>query len=163
MSGFWCERQQQMHFFTAGSVIMDYGLLCIWVKNILMLDVFQLLSSPDVNWWTGVLWITCGLLWCFYQLFGLSFWRHPFTAEDPLVIGMHRNENSWPKPKTEKEETKAENRKPKHRKKLCQLLVPLHLWLWLCTNFTKIKALQLHKLILKFQRINQLQIMQIFI
>ncbi len=22
-----------------------------------------------------------GLLWCFYQLFGLSFWRHPFTAE----------------------------------------------------------------------------------
>ncbi len=25
------------------------------------------------------------LLWCFYQLFGLSFWRHPFTAEDPLV------------------------------------------------------------------------------
>ncbi len=26
----------------------------------------------------------CGL-WCFYQLFGLSFWRHPFTSEDPLV------------------------------------------------------------------------------
>ncbi len=30
-------------------------------------------------------WITCGLLWCFYQLFGLSFWRHPFTAEHPLL------------------------------------------------------------------------------
>ncbi len=28
------------------------------------------------------MWITCG---CFYQLFGQSFWRHPFTAEDPLV------------------------------------------------------------------------------
>ncbi len=28
---------------------------------------------------------SCELLWCFYQLFGLSFWRHPFTAEDPLV------------------------------------------------------------------------------
>ncbi len=27
----------------------------------------------------------CGLLWCFYQLFGLSFWRHPFTAEDTLI------------------------------------------------------------------------------
>ncbi len=27
----------------------------------------------------------CGLLWCLYQLFGLSFWRHPFTAEDPLL------------------------------------------------------------------------------
>ncbi len=50
-----------------------------------MLDLFQLLSSPDVNWWTGVVWITCGLLWCFYQLFGLSFWRHPFTAEHPLL------------------------------------------------------------------------------
>ncbi len=45
----------------------------------------QLFCSQDVNWWTGVVWITCGLLWCFYQLSGLSFWRHPFTAEDPLV------------------------------------------------------------------------------
>ncbi len=27
----------------------------------------------------------CGLLFCFYQLFGLSFWRHPFTAEHPLL------------------------------------------------------------------------------
>ncbi len=26
-----------------------------------------------------------GLLWCFYQLFGLSFWRHPFTTEHPLL------------------------------------------------------------------------------
>ncbi len=54
-----------------------------------MIDLFltnmQLFTSPDVNWWTGVVWITCGLLWCFYQLFGLSFWRHPFTAEDPLL------------------------------------------------------------------------------
>ncbi len=40
-----------------------------------------LLSSPDVNWWTGVVWITCGLLWCFYQLFGLSFWRHPLLRQ----------------------------------------------------------------------------------
>ncbi len=45
----------------------------------------QLFTSQEVNWWTGVIWITCGLLWCFYQLFGLSFWRHPFTPEDPLV------------------------------------------------------------------------------
>ncbi len=27
----------------------------------------------------------CGLFWCLYQLFELSFWRHPFTAEDPLL------------------------------------------------------------------------------
>ncbi len=48
----------------------------------MMMDLFltdtQLFASQDVNWW-------CGLLWCFYQLFGLESWRHPFTAEDPLV------------------------------------------------------------------------------
>ncbi len=33
----------------------------------------------------NIAYITCGLLWCFSQLFGLSFWRHPFTAEDPLM------------------------------------------------------------------------------
>ncbi len=55
------------------------------VKNILIMDLvlknMELFTSQDVNWY----WITCGLLWCFYQLFGLSFWRHPFTAEDPLM------------------------------------------------------------------------------
>ncbi len=33
-----------------------------------------------------------GYLWIivmFYQLFRLSFWRHPFTAEDPLVSKWH--------------------------------------------------------------------------
>ncbi len=54
----------------------------------------QFLSSQDINWWTGVVWIivmflsavcqthfdgTHSLQSC-YQLFGLSFWRHPFTA-----------------------------------------------------------------------------------
>ncbi len=39
-------------------------------------DMFKTLTD-------GLEW--CGLLWCFYQLFGLSFWRHPFTADDPLV------------------------------------------------------------------------------
>ncbi len=51
----------------------------------LFLTNMQLFTSQDIYWWTGVMWINCGLLWCFYQLFGLSFWRHPFTAEDPLV------------------------------------------------------------------------------
>ncbi len=51
----------------------------------------KLFSSKDINCWTGVMWITCGLLWCFYQLFGLSFWRHPFTAEDPLVSKWWKN------------------------------------------------------------------------
>ncbi len=55
-------------------------------KNISMMDLYLtntwLLASQDGNWWTGVVWITYGLLWCFYQL---SFWRHPFTPDDPLV------------------------------------------------------------------------------
>ncbi len=57
----------------------------LWIEdslNILM-NLFctnvQLFASQDI------IWFACGLLWCFYQLFGLSFWRHPFTAEDPLV------------------------------------------------------------------------------
>ncbi len=32
----------------------------------------------------GLSWITWGLLWCFYQLFRLSFWRHPFTAVNSM-------------------------------------------------------------------------------
>ncbi len=47
--------------------IMDRGLVTLLHKTLI-----------DVLEW-------CGLLWCFYQLFGLSFWRHPFTAVDPLV------------------------------------------------------------------------------
>ncbi len=27
VAGFWCERQQEIDFFTGGSVIMDYGLI----------------------------------------------------------------------------------------------------------------------------------------
>ncbi len=59
---------------------------CILVridKNILIhlfLTNEQLFTSQDVNWWTWR-----GFLWCFYQLFGLWFWRHPFTTEHPLV------------------------------------------------------------------------------
>ncbi len=44
----------------------------------------QLFTSQAINRWTGVMWITFELLH-FYQLFGLPFWRHPFTTEDPLV------------------------------------------------------------------------------
>ncbi len=35
-----------MHFFTGGRVVMDYG-LCILVKNVLMMDLFQLLMLTD--------------------------------------------------------------------------------------------------------------------
>ncbi len=69
--------------FTGGRVIMDYGL--IFELKTSYVDLFQLLSSPDVNWWTGV----GGLLWCFYQLFGLSFWRHPFTSIAETLMQWH--------------------------------------------------------------------------
>ncbi len=43
----------------------------------------------DALQWMGAVRIECsGVVWIivmFYQLFGLSFWRHPFTAEHPLV------------------------------------------------------------------------------
>ncbi len=58
---------------------------CVLAEIDLILTNMQLFTSQDVNLWTGVVWIVCGLLWCFYQLFGFSFWRHPFTAEHPLV------------------------------------------------------------------------------
>ncbi len=39
------------------------------VKTSFMMDLLlkntQLFTSHDVNWWTGVVWVTCGLLWCF--------------------------------------------------------------------------------------------------
>ncbi len=53
--------------------------------NDLFLTNKQLFISQDINWWTGVMRITCGLMWCFPPLFELSFWRHPFTAEYSLV------------------------------------------------------------------------------
>ncbi len=59
------------------------------IKNVLMVDLFLtntafLFTTCKVDR-RGVVWITCGLLWCFYQLFGLSFCRHPFTAEEQFV------------------------------------------------------------------------------
>ncbi len=41
------------------------------------------MASQDIKWWTGV---TCILLWCFNQLFELSFWRHSFISEDPNLL-----------------------------------------------------------------------------
>ncbi len=69
---------------------MDYGLILAgsnslnlitfywWICVLLTLIFWRHTMLTD-----GLEW--CGLLWCFYQLFGLSFWRHPFTAEDPLL------------------------------------------------------------------------------
>ncbi len=47
--------------------------------------VFCFLQTHSFSLINGDVLITNGLLWCFYQLLGLSYWRHPFTAVDPLV------------------------------------------------------------------------------
>ncbi len=78
--GFWCERHQEMNFSLEEALLWIMGSYFSWkqwfeVKNVLM-DLFltntQLLSSQDVNWWTGVMWITgwllkvkvkCGQVW----------------------------------------------------------------------------------------------------
>ncbi len=72
--------------------------LCHWRKCYYGSCTLILVGSNGLNlktsWWIcflqtdkmltdGLKW--CGLLWCFYQLFGLSFWRHPFTTKDPLA------------------------------------------------------------------------------
>ncbi len=57
----------------------DWLRTCVLAEMDLILTNMQLFTSQD-NLWTGVVWITCRLLWCFYQLFGFSFWRHPFTV-----------------------------------------------------------------------------------
>ncbi len=33
--------------------------------------IYFFTNIQNINWWTGVIMITCGLLWCFYQLFEL--------------------------------------------------------------------------------------------
>ncbi len=68
-NGLWTHVLSWSNSLKLKCLIMD-----LFLKNV------QLFTSQDVT--DGLEW--CGLLWCFYQLFGLSFWRHPFTAEDPL-------------------------------------------------------------------------------
>ncbi len=48
----------------------------------LFLINMQLFTSQDINWWTGVVWI---FVMFFISCLDSLFWRHPFTAEDPLV------------------------------------------------------------------------------
>ncbi len=81
---------RQDDFFTGGSLIWDFeedGWM-FEVQNALRMDLFLtntnfLLHKTFIYGleWCGLIVNYCG----FYQLFGLSFWRHPFTAEDPLV------------------------------------------------------------------------------
>ncbi len=65
--------------------------MVILVKT-LMLDLCQVLSSPDDNWWTGVDYCEFSSsshsdgTHSLQSIHWLSFWRHPFTAEHPLTL-----------------------------------------------------------------------------
>ncbi len=62
------EDQKEMDLFHWRNhyVIWTYIFARINSKNLFMMDLFltstKLFISKDVNWWTGVVWITCGLL-----------------------------------------------------------------------------------------------------
>ncbi len=74
------------YLFTGGSVSLDFGVIFYPEANIWFVFInMEYLSLPDIKSCTEVVRALFVLLWCFYQLYGLSFWRHPFTAEHPLL------------------------------------------------------------------------------
>ncbi len=85
LSWFWWD-----YFFTGESNIIEFE-----VKNTLFMDLFlnthcialHKMLTDGLEW--------CGLLWCFYHLFGLSFWRHPFTANEVMECWIIPNPFPW--------------------------------------------------------------------
>ncbi len=69
ISGFWCERTTRDRLL--------HRRKCNWLWTILVISPQLFLHHKMLIY--GLL---CGLLWCFYQLFGLVCWWHPFTAKD---------------------------------------------------------------------------------
>ncbi len=76
-----------MDFLTGGSFIIHYEVVLYFghkqrfkVKTPLWCICFSQTHSFSLHKT-----LIDGLETCFYQLFILSFWRHPFTAEDQLV------------------------------------------------------------------------------
>ncbi len=61
------------------------------VLIVLFITNMQLFSSQDVNWLTGVMWIICWLLWCFYQQFVLSVWCLTAPIRWPIVSDVMLN------------------------------------------------------------------------
>ncbi len=84
VGGFWCERTTKDGLFLWKRVMLwtmgSYFDQKRWLKLKRFDEFVSYKHAQDINGWTGVIWITCGLLWCFCQLFGLLLGRHPFTA-----------------------------------------------------------------------------------
>ncbi len=75
----------------------------LWIIVMFLSVVLTLILTAPIHC-RGSIGGICGLLWCFYQWFGLSFWWHPMTAEDPLVSNWcnatflqicHDEETNW--------------------------------------------------------------------
>ncbi len=71
---------REMYFSLEKAILwMEDPIFCQFeVKSTLMMDLFLTNTAfhfTRVNWWTGFMQITCGLLWFFYQLFELSIER----------------------------------------------------------------------------------------
>ncbi len=69
--------------FSGGSLIIDYGLKSVLMKN-LFLSNMQLFTSRDINWWTGVVWIAYGLLWYFILILTAPIHIH-WWASDAIL------------------------------------------------------------------------------
>ncbi len=67
---------------------MDRGLILVkkqWFEVLMFKTFIICLLKQTAFHFSRDMWIAWGLLWCFYQLFGLSFWWHLFTVDDPLL------------------------------------------------------------------------------
>ncbi len=83
---------------------MDWsGVDYLWIIVMFLTAVWTLILTAPIHC-RGSIGGICGLLWCFYQWFGLSFWWHPMTADDPLVSNWcnatflqicHDEETNW--------------------------------------------------------------------
>ncbi len=77
---------------TTGNLLFHCGEALLWIMHSYLgqkqqcndgfVSYKQLLALHKM-WTDGLEW--CGLLWCFYQLCGLSFWWYPFTTEHPFL------------------------------------------------------------------------------
>ncbi len=61
-----------MHIYLLIQMIQQFEVDEIHLNVEFITNAVNICTSQDNNRWTGVVWINCGLLRCFYQLFYLS-------------------------------------------------------------------------------------------
>ncbi len=81
LGGLWCERTKGWTFSLEEALFW----FILTRRNGFKLKTYWWIKTCSFSLHKTLTDGLCGLLRCFYQLFGLSFWRHPFTAEHPLM------------------------------------------------------------------------------